>query len=56
MDTVNHMLGYGTGPRAALLFGAFCYILGGFLLRPVVEKRREDAIASDRHGAVGIVA
>ena len=45
MDTVNHWLGYGTGPRAALLFGAGCYILGGVLLRPVVEKRREDAPA-----------
>ena len=43
MDTVNHWLGYGTGPRAALLFGAGCYILGGILLRPVIERRREDA-------------
>ena len=41
MDTVNHVLGYGAGPRAALLFGALCYILGGVLLKPVVEKRRE---------------
>jgi MFS family permease len=56
MDTVNRTLGYGTGPRAALLFGAACYILGGLLLRPVVEKRREDAIALDPGGAVGIVA
>ena len=43
MDTVNHMLGYGTGPRAALVFGVACYILGAVLLKPVVEKRREDA-------------
>jgi MFS family permease len=42
MDTVNHWLGYGAGPRAALLFGAFCYIMGGVLLKPVIEKRRED--------------
>ena len=47
MDTVNHLLGYGTGPRAALLFGAVCYILGGVLLRPVVEKRRDDAAVLD---------
>jgi MFS family permease len=43
MDTVNHMLGYGTGPRAALVFGVACYILGAALLKPVVERRREDA-------------
>ena len=42
MDTVNHALGYGTGPRAALVFGVVCYIIGAALLRPVVEKRRED--------------
>jgi MFS family permease len=44
MDTVNNWLGYGTGPRAALLFGAFCYIMGGVLLKPVVERRREDPL------------
>jgi hypothetical protein len=42
MDNVNRWLGPGAGPRAALLFGAGCYILGGVLLRPVIEKRRED--------------
>ena len=41
MDTVNHALGYGTGPRAALVFGVACYILGALLLKPVVERRRE---------------
>jgi hypothetical protein len=56
MDTVNHVLGYGTGPRAALLFGAACYILGGVLLRPVVEERREDALILDPAGTVGTVA
>jgi hypothetical protein len=45
MDTVNHVLGYGMGPRAALVFGVACYILGAALLKPVVEKRREDAPA-----------
>jgi MFS family permease len=43
MDTVNHALGYGAGPRAALVFGVACYILGAALLKPVVERRREDA-------------
>jgi MFS family permease len=45
MDTVNRVLGYGMGPRAALVFGVACYILGAALLKPVVEKRREDAPA-----------
>jgi hypothetical protein len=43
MDTVNHVVGYGTGPRAALLLGVALYVLGALLLRPVVEKRREDS-------------
>jgi MFS family permease len=43
MDTVNRVFGYGAGPRGALVFGVVCYILGAVLLKPVVEKRREDA-------------
>ncbi len=43
MDTVNHVLGYGTGPRAALVLGVVCYVLGAAMLKPVVERRREDA-------------
>jgi MFS family permease len=42
MDVVNQTFGYGTGPRAALLFGVVCYVVGALLLRPVVEARRED--------------
>jgi MFS family permease len=41
MDTVNNWLGYGTGPRAALLMGVLCYIVGAAMLRPVREGRRE---------------
>jgi Na+/melibiose symporter-like transporter len=41
MDTVNHWLGYGAGPRAALLLGVGFYLLGALMLRPVVERRRE---------------
>jgi MFS family permease len=41
MDTVNNWLGYGAGPRAALLLGVFCYVIGAILLHPVVERRRE---------------
>jgi MFS family permease len=43
MDTVNHWLGYGAGPRAALGLGVICYIVGALLLRPVIEKRRDDS-------------
>jgi MFS family permease len=43
MDTVNGVLGYGAGPRAALWVGVVCYIIGALLLRPVNERRREDA-------------
>ena len=42
MDTVNHVFGYGTGPRAALGLGVICYALGAAFLKPVVEARRED--------------
>ena len=45
MDTVNNWLGYGAGPRAALLLGVFCYLVGAILLHPVVERRREDVPA-----------
>jgi Na+/melibiose symporter-like transporter len=48
MDTVNNWLGYGAGPRAALLLGVFCYLAGAILLHPVVERRREDAPAPER--------
>jgi MFS family permease len=42
MDTVNGLLGYGTGPRAALWLGVLSYLIGALLLRPVDERRRED--------------
>jgi MFS family permease len=41
MDTVNRLLGYGAGPRAALVLGVACYVAGALLLKPVVEKRAE---------------
>jgi MFS family permease len=41
MDTVNRWLGYGAGPRAALLLGVGFYVVGALLLKPVVERRRE---------------
>ena len=47
MDTVNHWLGYGTWPRAALLMGVLCYMVGAAMLRPVREKRREAELSSD---------
>jgi Na+/melibiose symporter-like transporter len=42
MDNVNRWLGYGAGPRAALLLGVGCYVLGALFLVPVIEARRED--------------
>jgi MFS family permease len=42
MDGVNDLVGYGVGPRAALLVGVACYGVGALLLRPVDERRRED--------------
>ncbi len=42
MDGFNALLGYGAGPRVAVLCGALCYLVGAWLLRPVDETRRED--------------
>jgi MFS family permease len=42
MDGVNRYLAFGLGPRAALLFGVVCYVVGALLLVPVDERRRED--------------
>jgi Na+/melibiose symporter-like transporter len=44
MDNVNRWLGYGAGPRAALGLGVLCYLLGGLLLVPVKEARREETV------------
>ena len=52
MDTVNNWLGYGTGPRAALLMGVLCYIVGAAMLRPVQEKRREADRPADVSGPI----
>ncbi len=43
MDRVNDLVGYGAGPRAAILVGVAAYALGAAFLRPVDEHRREDA-------------
>jgi MFS family permease len=50
MDTVNHLLGYGTGPRGALVFGVVCYVLGALMLVPVIERRREAAADASDEG------
>ncbi len=42
MDRVNHLIGYGAGPRAAILVGVVAYGMGALLLRPVDERRRAD--------------
>jgi MFS family permease len=40
IDIVNRGVGIGAGPRVSALFGVAYYILGGLLLRPVVEPKR----------------
>ena len=44
MDNVNRWIGYGTGPRASLLLGVACYVVGALLLLRVVEPRREGIV------------
>ena len=43
LDVVNVTVEFGLGPRAALAFGIVSYLIGALLLRPVDERRREDA-------------
>jgi MFS family permease len=43
MDIVNHVFGYGSGPRAAFLLAVAFFALGAILLRPVVEPRLASA-------------
>jgi MFS family permease len=45
MDNVNHLLGYGQGPRYAFALAVGYFVLGAILLRPVVEPKRA-AVAS----------
>ena len=40
IDIVNREVGIGAGPRVSALLGVAYYILGGLLLRPVVEPKR----------------
>jgi len=43
MDVVGGPSQDGSGPRAALVFAVTLFAVGALLLRPVVERRREDA-------------
>jgi MFS family permease len=43
MDIVGGPAEAGSGPRAAVVFAVVLYGIGALLLRPVVERRREDA-------------
>jgi len=47
MDPVNRLYGLGTGGRAAMAFGAACYVLGAGVLRFVVEPRRQGTGSPD---------
>ncbi len=43
-DNVNRILEVGDGMRAAMVFGAVCYVVAALLLTQVVPRRREDAV------------
>jgi MFS family permease len=43
MDTVGAAFGDAYGPRATMGLAVVCYAIGAVLLRPVDERRREDA-------------
>ena len=43
MDTVGQVFGDAAGPRATMALAVVCYAIGAILLRPVDERRREDA-------------
>ena len=51
MDVVGGPDQDGSGPRAALVFAVALYAVGALLLRPVVERRREDVPPSLGAGA-----
>jgi MFS family permease len=53
MDGANAALGYGQGPRLALLLAVAYFGLGALLLRPVVEPRRRAAAATPVRGETG---
>jgi MFS family permease len=46
IDAVNRSAGIGAGPRLELIFGVVYFILGAFMLRPVVEPTRRRAPAA----------
>ena len=46
LDAFNASFGIGAGARAAYLIGAFGFVIGALLLRPVVEPPRRGAAAS----------
>lgn len=52
MDLVGGVDKLGGGPRAALVVGALLFIVGGLLLRPVDERRREGDAATSLSAGV----
>jgi hypothetical protein len=45
IDAVNRSAGIGAGPRLELIFGVVYFIIGAFMLRPVVEPPRGSRVA-----------
>lgn len=52
MVDVGNAISFGLGPRLAFAAGCSFYVIGALLLRPVDERRREEAIAPEPAGAV----
>jgi MFS family permease len=46
IDVIDRAAGSGTGPRVELVFGVVYFVLGGLLLRPVIEPLRRSRAAA----------
>jgi MFS family permease len=46
IDIIDRAAGSGTGPRVELVFGVVYFVLGGLLLRPVIEPLRGSRAAA----------
>ena len=52
MVDVGNAISFGLGPRLAFVAGCSFYVIGALLLRPVDERRREEAIVPEPAVAV----
>jgi hypothetical protein len=47
MDLVGGREELGIGPRSALVLGVALLVIGAVLLRPVIERRRDEPLVPD---------